>query len=186
MTNPFATKFWLPGTKTFQFPNQNENTDALWQQAQQYRICQIVGPHGSGKSTLLAALMQNGKKEHENILSLTFNEQRQRIPKGLTFHNGQILFVDGFEQLPLYDRLTLFFRSRKLLLTVHQPVWFIPVLYRAQPHFHIFEHIVLQMIPHESDAAKWNTSLLREVYERAGGNFRNAFFELYDLWEARR
>ena len=154
--------------------------DTLLAQARQYRCCQIVGPHGSGKSTLLLCLLKQYEKQGENARYLCFNDQQCRLPDDLTFPDNQILLVDGFEQLPLLDRLKLRFLARRLILTVHKPVWFVPILYRTEPQFSVFVQLVRQMaaeLPEEST--------LRTVYNSANGNFRNAFFELYDQWEMR-
>ena len=178
MTNPFSTKFWASGTIPYHFSEHGETIDALLAQARQYRYCQIVGPHGSGKSTLLLCLLKQYEKQGENARYLCFNDQQRRLPSDITFPDNQILLVDGFEQLPLLDRLKLRFRARRLILTVHDPVWFVPILYRTEPHFSVFVQLVRRMaaeLPEEPT--------LRTVYDRANGNFRNAFFELYDQWE---
>ena len=178
MTNPFSTKFWSSGTIPFQFLEQGETVDALLEQAGQRPVCQIVGPHGSGKSTLLLSLLKQIEKKGENVQFLSFNEEQRRIPNNLTFSQNQILLVDGFEQLPSWNRLKLLFRSKRLILTVHRPVWFVPILYRTEPQFSIFVQLVRLLV---SDILE--ESALRAIYDRSGGNFRSAFFELYDQWE---
>ena len=150
----------------------------LLKKMRQHPICQIVGPHGSGKSTLLLELLKQQETNKETIRYLLFSDQHCRLPGNVTFRENQVFFVDGFEQLPLTDRLRLLFRSKRLILTAHRPVWFVPILFRTQPQFSIFVQIVLQMVSQPPEE-----SLLYAVYERSGGNFRTAFFELYDHWE---
>ena len=152
--------------------------DTLLEKLRRHPFCQIVGPHGSGKSTLLRELLKRYKDNRENVRYLFFNDQQRRIPGGMHISDDQILFIDGFEQLPHIDRFRLRFRSKHLIVTVHHPVWFIPVLYRTKPHFSVFVQAVRQMSPDLPEESR-----LRNVYERSGGNFRNAFFELYDQWE---
>ena len=178
MLNPFSTKFWVSGTIPFQFSEQSENIDTIQEKAHRYPICQIAGPHGSGKSTLLLTLLKRYDESGEHLRYLFFNNQYRCIPNEIPFPKDQILFVDGFEQLSLKDRLWLLFQSKRLILTVHRPIWFVPVLYRTKPEFSIFVQVIRQMV---SDLPE--ESVLRRVYERSGGNFRNAFFELYDQWE---
>ena len=179
MENPFSTKFWSYGAIPFQFTEErNESIDTLLKKAYTHPVCQIVGPHGSGKSTLLLGLLKRYEKNDENVRYLFFNDQHRRIPDDITFQENQILFVDGFEQLSLVNRFWLLFRSKRLILTVHRPVWFVPILYRTKPQFSIFVQIVRQMVP---DLPK--ESMLWAVYERSDGNFRCAFFDLYDQWE---
>jgi len=100
---------------------------------------------------------------------------------GMTFRENLTLFVDGFEQLSLFNRFRLLFwskrRSTRLILTVHRPVWFIPTLYRTKPQFSVFVQLVRQMTPNPPEE-----SILRAVYEHSGGNFRDAFFKLYDMF----
>jgi hypothetical protein len=152
--------------------------DTLLQKSRRLPICQIVGPHGSGKSTLLLGLLKRHEENGSNVRHLFFNDQQQYIPSDVTFQKDYVFFVDGFEQLRMKDRLRLRFQSNRLILTAHRPVWFVPILYRTKPQFSVFVQLVRQMLP---DMPK--ESALRTVYDRSGGNFRNAFFELYDQWE---
>ena len=175
MSNPFSTKFWSAGVIPFQFSEQEKKLEALLEIAQQHPICQIVGPHGSGKSTLLQSLIKQYEKNGENVRYLLFNEEQRHLPDDLTFPENQLLIVDGFEQLSFRERLKLLLRSKRLILTVHHPVWFVPILYRTQPEFSIFVQLVRQLAPDPPEE-----STLRAMYDRSGGNFRTAFFELYD------
>ena len=178
MLNPFSTKFWSAGVLPFQFSEPGETMDALFEQSRRYSICQIVGPHGSGKSTLLLGLLKRYEDNGELVRHLCFNDQQRRMPDDIAFQGQPFFFVDGMEQLPMGDRFRFLFRSKRLILTVHRPLWFVPALYRTKPQFSVFVQIVRQLLPDSPDE-----SVLRAVYERSGGNFRNAFFELYDQWE---
>lgn len=178
--NPFATKFWASGAIPFRFTEHHDNLDVLLRRIQHQRHCQIIGPHGSGKSTLLLTLWKQCNKEGNSAQLFFFNDQRRRLPDVLHFQKGQILFADGFEQLRIRDRLRLIHHTQRLIVTVHRPVWFVPILYRTVPQFSVFVQIVRQQI---SDIL--TESELRAVFERSGGNFRSAFFELYDQWEKR-
>ena len=181
--NPFSTKFWIPGVIPFLFPERDESIDTLLGKMYRHPICQIVGPHGSGKSTLLLALLKQHKKngdhqDKDNVRYLIFNDQHRRFPRSTAFLGNPFLFVDGFEQLPFRDRLRLLSRSKRLVFTTHHPVWFVPILFRTKPQLSVFVQIVQQML---SDPPE--ESVLHAVYVRSRGNFRNAFFELYDRWE---
>jgi len=185
MLNPFSTRYWASGTVSFRFSEKGETVTELLERAQQYPICQIVGPHGSGKSTLLLSLLKEYEKMGEYVRYLCFNDQQKRIPNDISFSENTVLLVDGIEHLPYRDRfklplITRPFRTKSLIFTVHQPIWLVPVLYRTQPQFSIFVQLVRQIayeVPEES--------ALRRVFDRSGGNFRTAFFELYDHWEKR-
>jgi len=180
MINPFSTKFWVSGVIPFQFSEPGESIDALLEKAQQNPTCQIVGPHGSGKTTLLFSLLKRYEERGEKVRCLLFNSQHRQIPEDVTFRENMTFFVDGFEQLRFRDQYRLLCVSERLILTRHRPIWFVPILYRTQPRFSIFLRIVHQMIPNLPEE-----SVLQAVYERSGGNFRNALFELYDQWEER-
>jgi len=177
MENPFSTKYWASGVIPFHFSDPGESIDTLREKVRLHPVCQIVGPHGSGKSTLLSALRKRYEEGGESVRCLFFNDRHRRIPDGMAFREDLTFFVDGFEQLPLFSRFRLLFRSKRLILTVHRPVWFVPILYRTKPLFSVFVQIVRQIVSNPPEE-----SLLRAVYERSGGNFRNAFFELYDTY----
>ena len=177
MVNPFSTKFWASGVIPFQFSEPGESIDALLEQTRWHSVCQIVGPHGSGKSTLLLELYRQYEASGEKVRYLFFNDQQRHMPNDTMFRESIAVFVDGFEQLPLFRQLWLRFLSKRLILTVHRPLWFVPVLYRTQPQFSVFVQLVQQMVANLPEEP-----VLRAVYDRSGGNFRDAFFELYDMF----
>lgn len=178
MLNPFSTKFWSPGVLPFLFSEPGETLDLLLETARRLPICQIVGPHGTGKSTLLSELLKRYEKQGENVRYLFFNDQQRCIPHDLPPERDHFFFIDGIERLSFWNRRRLLLRSKRSIITVHHPVCRIPILYQTQPQFSIFVQLVWQMSPNALDE-----STLRDVYDRSGGNFRNAFFELYDQWE---
>jgi len=177
MVNPFSTKFWASGIIPFQFSETGESVAGLLSKARRHPVCQIVGPHGSGKSTLLWELLKCCETSGENVRYFFFNGQQRRIPRDVSFQEDQFFFVDGFEQLSWCQQLWLRFRAKRLILTVHRPVWCVPILYRTKPQFSVFVRIVRQLVSNPPEE-----SVLQTVYERSAGNFRNAFFELYDLF----
>ena len=178
MVNPFSTKYWAAGVIQFRFSEPDESIDVLLERARQHPVCQIIGSHGSGKSTLLLELCRRYEANGEKARYLFFNDQQRRIPDDVILREVHTYFVDGFEQLPLFRQLWLRFCSQRLILTVHRPLWFVPILYRTQPQFSVFAQIVRQMVSNPPEE-----SVLRAVYDRSDGNFRNAFFELYDRWQ---
>jgi len=178
MFNPFSTKFWSSGALPFQFSEPDETVDTLLEKSQRLPICQIVGPHGTGKSTLLLELLKRYENVGESVRYLFFNDQQWHIPNYLPPQKDHIFFIDGIEQLSLWNQGRLLLRSKRSIITAHRSVLFVPILYRTKPQFSIFVQLVRQMLPNLPCE-----SILRDVYDRSGGNFRNAFFELYDQWE---
>ena len=152
--------------------------DSLLEKTRRHPICQIVGPHGSGKSTLLLGLLKCYEEKRENVRHLFFNDQHRQIPGALFLQKNQMFFIDGIEQLAYWNRCRLLCRARRSIVTVHEPLWFIPILYRTEPQFSVFVQLVRELSPKLP-----GESVLRAVYDRSAGNFRNAFFELYDQWE---
>ncbi|MDR3182761.1 MAG: hypothetical protein LBT89_07565 [Planctomycetaceae bacterium] len=126
------------------------SADTLLQKIRQHRICQIVGPKGSGKSTLIQTLRHHG--------------------------GDSICFLDGFEQLPLYRRFGCRLGWIRCVLCVHRPLWGIPVLYRTVPDFTVFRQLVSELYPQ----SRFGAETLQQVFAAADGNFRTAFFELYE------
>ena len=177
MVNPFSTKFWASGTIPFHFLEQGESIHTLLEKTERNHVWQIVGPHGSGKSTLLSELGKRYESSGKNVRYLSFNDQHRRLPRDITFQADQTLFIDGFEQLQPIHRVWLQFWAKRLIVTVHRPIWFVSILYRTNPQFSIFVQIVRQITPTPPEE-----SVLRTIYERSSGNFRNAFFELYDMF----
>ena len=178
--NPFSTHCWSAGTLPFLCSEDNESVASLLKKSLQLPVCQIVGTHGSGKSTLLLELLKQYKSRSKGVRFdyLFFNDQHRQIPHDLTFQANQIFFVDGVEQLSFWNRFWLLSRMRRVIFTVHDPVWFVPVLYQTQPQFSIFVRLVRRLSPDFLEEP-----MLRQIYDRSAGNFRRAFFELYDYWE---
>jgi len=177
MVNPFSTKFWADGAIPFQFAQPSESMEVLLERARRYSLCQIIGPHGTGKTTLLLAICRRYEASGEKVRHLFFNDQQRRLPDDVVLRKDLTFFVDGFEQLPTLSQLWLCLGATRLIVTTHHPLWFVPILYRTQPQFSVFVQIVGQMVPNPPEE-----SVLRAVYDRAGGNVRTAFFELYDIY----
>ncbi|MDR2438969.1 MAG: ATP-binding cassette domain-containing protein [Planctomycetaceae bacterium] len=192
--NPFSTKFWTPGTIPFQFcekENEKEwDINVLIEQKIKYgSIMQIVGSHGSGKSTLLRTLLQHFKQQHFVIRLEVLNDCQHKLPPDFLpiEHNRRMFYmIDGYKQLSLLERIGLRFQNWSLtgglLLTTHKPILGIPILYRTIPQFELFVQLVQELTKTYSAtySHSFGTTELYEIYHRAGGNFRTAFFELYD------
>jgi ABC-type dipeptide/oligopeptide/nickel transport system ATPase component len=193
--NPFSTKFWTPGIIPYQFyekENEKEwDINILIEQKIKYgSIMQVVGSHGSGKSTLLRTLLRH-LEQHDFVIRLeVLNDRRHKLlPDFLPIRHDKKMFymIDGYEQLPFWERIRLRFQNWSLtgglLLTAHKPVLGIRILHQTTPRFELFVKLVQELTKTYSATYSHNfgTTELREIYQRAGGNFRTAFFELYDL-----
>jgi predicted ATPase len=199
-SNPFSTKFWTPGRIPYQFSEQelsvNQLIDAINRRiSRNERIMQIVGAHGSGKSTLLWTLARHLEQQGQPVQMETLNGQHRQLTKNSVPDNpvpeknsSTFFLLDGFEQLSFLSRLSLFLQFRScygnLLLTTHQPVFGIPILYRTKPEYEVFRSLVRQLTKSSSvPQHAVDEQTLRNIYDRAAGNFRTAFFELYDVMQ---
>jgi energy-coupling factor transporter ATP-binding protein EcfA2 len=180
MDNPFSTKFWTPGAIPFLF-DSGTDCDSLIQEMQEVQVCQIVGPHGSGKSTLLQTLKRRCEQRGISVRLAILTDKQRKLPPDFRQKKDDpkaFYFIDGLDQLSLWAQMTLYFRFNNFVFTRHRPLFRVPLLYRAEPRFETFVQLVSQLSPISIDE-----SALRLIYSHAGGNFRNAFFELYDQLE---
>jgi ABC-type dipeptide/oligopeptide/nickel transport system ATPase component len=189
--NPFSTKFWTPGTIPYQFSEKEWDVSVLIEQKINYgSVMQIVGSHGSGKSTLLRTLLQHLEQRHFITRLEVLNDCQCKLPPDfLPIRHDQRMFymIDGYEQLSFWEQIRLRFQNwgltGGLLLTTHKPALGIRVLYRTTSRFELFVKLVQELTKtySETHSLLFETSVLREIYHRADGNFRTAFFELYDM-----
>ncbi|MDR2117240.1 MAG: ATP-binding cassette domain-containing protein [Planctomycetaceae bacterium] len=192
--NPFSTRFWTPGAIPYQFWEKGDVTengiDILIEQKIKYgSIMQIVGSHGSGKSTLLRTLSGRLERRHFEICVAVLNDRRGGLlPDFLPIRRDRRIFymIDGFERLSFLGRSYLLFQNWSLtgglLLTVHKPILGIRVLHRTTPRLELFIKLVRELTKTYSVtySHSFEATELREIYDHSGGNFRTAFFELYD------
>ncbi|MDR1962659.1 MAG: hypothetical protein LBQ50_02650 [Planctomycetaceae bacterium] len=197
--NPFSTKFWIPGEIPYQFGEEGWDIDvligkmmvpAMTVPAMAVPVMQIVGQHGSGKSTLLRTIQQRFEQQHLATRLEVLNDRQQTLPPDfLPLRQDTTLYmIDGYEQLAFLERVRLRFRNWRrtggLLLTTHQPVSGIPILYRTTPQFELFVKLVQHLT--KTQPVSFGTTELRDIFDRASGNFRTAFFELYDMVQEKK
>ena len=178
--NPFAVQKVL--RIRYRLPDQTwqELLDRLV--ALRYRAA-IVGPHGRGKTTLLEDLAPHLEARGFRVRSAMLHtgdrwlsrEHRQALWHRLS--PGDVLCVDGAEQLSRIAWVSLLARSRGaagLLITSHRP-GLLPTLLECQTSPELLEDIVRDLLGREAEEAK-------DLFERHGGNIREALREMYDVW----
>ncbi len=189
--NPFSARRVRPGAVSYLFgPGQDVATvverlaTANWQG-------QIVGPHGSGKSALVAAVIPAIEAAGGTVRLVELHDGQRRLPdefsRPLDLSPGALLIVDGYEQLGTMARCQLSRLCRKggwsLLVTSHTDVGLADV-WQTAPSSELARRVAARLMqgfpplvtPDDVDRA----------YEAHGGDLRETFFALYDVYEQRR
>lgn len=157
----------------------------------------IVGPHGTGKSTLLAALAGHLAARGFTLRQAQFNrDHRPRSPADIqTLLDAAeardapaapdaVVLVDGYEQVPRALRSLLRRRCRRLIVTSHRRT-VLPTLIRTRGTADLLRRLIAELVPDGVEAESLqqdSEALLR----RHRGSIREALFELYDRWGAKR
>jgi hypothetical protein len=163
----------------------------------------VVGPHGSGKTTLLAALEPAIAARGDQVRVITLRDRGAGFPRlaDLCLRRSTVLFVDGYEQLGWWRR----FRLRRaveragagLLVTAHAPIGRLPLAYTSLDLPTLYSTTTTP-----ASAARLVRRLLQERAPSSGlpiddaeiarrlaahgGDMRELFFGLYDLYESHR
>jgi hypothetical protein len=192
LTNPFSAARLRPGTIAFIFEhgkNLAQIVDAL--EANRWRG-EITGRHGTGKSTLLAAMCPAIEARGRIVKSVTLAAGQRKLPRGylagLRHTAGLgVAVVDGIEQLGLWDRWRLRrcckVNGAGLLAATHRTAG-LPGIYQTAIDVPRAWMVVERF--QEGYAPLVRISDLVEGLARRHGNFREALFDLYDVYEARR
>ena len=189
-TNPFSTRWTRPGAMPFLFPDSMTVDDLVRQLRRSEWRGAIVGPHGSGKSALLAMLVPAIEAVGKRAVVVRLHDGQRRLP--LSHHEmkdvgaTEVLVIDGYEQLGRWQRWRLSRHCRRwrcgLLVTSHSACD-LPVLFRTVPSLALVERLIERCLPpHEGRISRED---VERVWQRHAGNMREAFFDLYDLFEAR-
>ncbi len=188
--NPFCARRIQPGAVGFVFPPGVTLADVLARLDQAGWRGQIVGPHGSGKSTLLEALIPAIEATGRPVVRVTLRDAQRRLPVDLRWWAlapGTLLVIDGYEQLPLWQRLRVRWRCRRqklgLLVTCHRPCR-LPRVYEAAVDLEIACRVVSHLLAGQTGRITPHDVAARLAFHK--GNLRETLFDLYDLYELRR
>jgi hypothetical protein len=186
--NPFATCWTKPGALAFRFQDDQCAEQLVSKLAAQNWWGQIIGPHGSGKSTLLATLKPALSAAGCQIHEIELNDGSRHLPRNLSApSHGELLVVDGFEQLNWRARLQLKWRCRRastgLLVTSHVSMG-LPTLVQLSPSRRLIEQLVADLCAQASSAI--TSKDVAASHASHGSNLREIFFDLYDRHERLR
>ncbi|MDR1923868.1 MAG: hypothetical protein LBQ66_05800 [Planctomycetaceae bacterium] len=188
--NPFSTCNWLPGKIEYIFESGIDLSKLAERLMEVGKIAQIAGQHGTGKSTLLESLSKYLNQRDINVQKITLNNENKKLhtkfqPPSAKNKTDTVYILDGFEQLSLLAKIRLRFlkwhNCGGLIFTTHKPVKFVPILYQTVPNQNIFENIVANLIKESNFTIEKDN--VKKIFQYTKGNFRNAFFMLYDLYE---
>jgi len=188
--NPFAAG--RVEALDYRFP-EGVDWPVLWErlEALDFRAA-LVGPEGRGKTSLLEQLGERLEARGFTSRRATLRRGQRRLPRSerrrLLRDLGprDVLLIDGVQELSRWSWWRLRRRSRKaggLVITSHRE-GVLPTLLRCETSPELLEELVAELLGREKpeDLAALD---LPALYERHGGNVREALWELYDRWAAR-
>lgn len=188
MTNPFASRQVRPGAIPFCFRQPSDGDELLRACSEANFRGAIVGPHGSGKSTLLAWLRRKLEARGRRLRWIELHDGQRWLPSGSLsdIERGELVLVDGYEQLAWWARLWLRYVVRRrgagLLATAHGTVD-LPVVFRTETDLSIAREVVRLLT--ESVATPVTDDDLVRRFEQHEGDLRETLFALYDVHEQR-
>jgi hypothetical protein len=186
--NPFATRYFRPGSLPFFFPD--EERESVVRILARLRANgwsgEIVGPHGSGKTTLLVQALQAARHAGQHVVLFSLHDRQRRLPRDWQAMTGRAscAAIDGYEQLGPWARWRLKrFCGRRgigLLVTAHAPTG-LPTLYRTRPSPATARKVVEQLLPAGTEPP--SDDELLHLFDVFHGNMREILFALYDRYE---
>ena len=184
-SNPFATRFTRPGVIPY-LTRSGTAVREIAERVLEQQCSQIIGPHGTGKSTLLAELAPILAPHHHRVFACCLHDGEKRLPltrKTLSsLREGDLLVIDGYEQLRSWNRPTWRARRQRfrLLVTAHADVGMQP-LHETSADLSTVRRIVDLLDPTAN--GKIDERTIQALVDRHGQNVREILFELYDLWQ---
>lgn len=144
----------------------------------------IVGPEGTGKTTLLEDLAPRlaAKGHRPRIIRWRISDtsaRRDRLERARQFsRQGDIVLLDGADQMPLWAWAMFRMRVDKFIVTAHTPRWTTPTLIRTQTSLALLDSILGELLE-EDERTRWQP-VAHELFDRHRGNIREVLRDLYD------
>lgn len=194
--NPFSTSFVRPGAIPYQFAGGESAAAIVDRFVAAGRRGQVTGPHGAGKSTLLKMLRDELAARGEAVTHFELHDGQRALPAPIEIAPRSIISIDGYEQLSYWNRSVLNpLLSRGgcgLLVTTHRKVWFptrLPVLVDVRPSVELAVRLAMSLLERHglaSNAGGISAADVERIFFEVGGDMRELFFRLYDLYESQR
>jgi len=194
--NPFSASFVRPGAIRYQFADGESAASLVDRFLAAGRRGQIIGPHGVGKSTLLSSLRDEFIARGETAIHFELHDGQRSLAKPVEIAPRAIVCVDGYEQLSYASRIELALSVKRktcgLLITTHRAVWFparLPVLIELRPSVDAAVKLAMSVLERHgvaSSAGGISPAEIERIFFEVGGDMRELFFRLYDLYESHR
>jgi hypothetical protein len=191
--NPFASRYVRPGAIAYRFDDDADPASIVDRFYAAGRRGAIIGPHGSGKTTLLSALLPAIAARGGVVRTITLRDRGEGFPPlaGLDLAPESVLVVDGYEQLGWWRRFRLHRAVRRagagLLVTGHQPLD-VPTLYTTWASPEVAAALVRGLVAAHAPQSglEIDDAEIARRLAAHGGDVRELFFGLYDLYESQR
>lgn len=192
--NPFATRHVRPGAIPYLFSDETTLESLVARLAGNEWRGEIIGPHGTGKSTLVAALLPYIERTGRKVVLYRLREGGRRLPAMprdiRSLAAGDVLVVDGYEQLPRWRQWLLCRQCRRrgigILATAHAATG-LPQLWQTPADLATLERVVDRLLATQPETRRAITpDDIAAALAAHPSNVREALFTLYDLVEVRR
>ena len=199
VANPFSTRYTQPGALSYLCDQTDpQRLCRILEQeelaSRSSRAFQIVGPHGCGKTSLTVAIAEILADQAVATCWLTIRARSRSdrvrfdryLPCPSSKNRPELLVVDGIESVNRFQRSSMLRHFRKnfwrVILTTHRPIWGVEKLSELKPSFDCFHSLCRQLLGRTATESDWPQKI-ETAFEAANGNFREAFFDLYDEYE---
>lgn len=192
--NPFATRFTRPGRlPPLDSAARPIDVEHVLAGLPRCGTTAIIGPHGSGKSTVLTHLVTALEHRGEPVAWHRLRSWRD-VPRLLlivaTAAPAATLCIDSWECAGAVAgglaRLLARVRGCRLVVTSHRAAG-LAVLVDCRPTPAVLEALVAHLPDHEAWYGQTiRAADIRDAFARHRGDIREALFDLYDRFEARR
>ena len=140
----------------------------------------IVGPQGAGKTVLIETIARSFQHRQWCTMMLQLREGERHLPSHFwlaPLSSKTVVLIDGCEQLSALEWQLTLWKSRRaggFVVTSHAPGR-LPEIIRCRPSLALMSELACELLGYDLPE-----TVLKQAFEGAGGNIREAFLSLYD------